>query len=87
MQLHSNWHLCHVSRLGLLAVAFLLQTLLPLLERVRELSESNPRLRQDLQPLLQRVDRVLHDCHTCMQQWNKHTGASGVSKLDKCLGP
>jgi hypothetical protein len=54
---------------------------------VRQLSESNPRLRQDLQPLLQRVDRVLHDCHTCMQQWNKHTGASGVSKLDKCLGP
>lgn len=55
------------------------QALLPLLERVRQVAESDPQLRQELQPLLLRVEQVLRDCHTSMQKWNKPTGASGVS--------
>jgi hypothetical protein len=60
--------------------AFSPQALLPLLERVRELAQSDQsdlRLGQDLQPLLRRVELVLHDCHTSMQQWNKPR-ATGV---------
>jgi hypothetical protein len=47
------------------------------LERVRELAQSNPRLGQDLQPLLRHVELVLHDCQSSMKEWNK-TGATRV---------
>ncbi len=44
---------------------------------MRELAQCDPRLGQDLQPLLRRVELVLHDCHASMQEWNK-PGATGV---------
>jgi hypothetical protein len=55
-----------------------IQALLPLLERVHEVAESDPQLRQELQPLLLRVEQVLRDCHSSMHKWNKGTGANGV---------
>jgi hypothetical protein len=73
----NNWATGRIHALDKLNAASSLQALLPLLERVRELAQSDPRLGQDLQPLLQCVELVLRDCHTCMQEWNK-PGATGV---------
>lgn len=55
--------------------------MLPLLEAVQKICQTDPRRRQELQQLLQEVNEVLRACYVAMDKWTKPSGVTGVSGL------
>lgn len=56
--------------------------MMPMLQRVKQIYESDPQRRPDLQKLLQDVWQVVGDCNEAIRKWSEPSGVSGVRRLN-----